>query len=274
MPNGSRNVAVPRRRCGLPANRLDSIFSRRNESRRSQQGDALRRLHIAQEQRTALLGYANDTVPEEATAGDVLSRVEIRAPFAGTIEEKHFAPSDRVKPADVIFVLADTKSLWVAADIREQDWLALGLEPGQELSVDTPALPGCTLKARFKRTGRRVSPETNSVSLVAEIANPNGLLRPGLFVRVSIPIGPPKDVLCTPAAAVVQHEGAKFVFVQTGPKTFRRADVTTGLDHRRGRRNRERSQDRRTDRRARGHGAQGGNARSDAGEGGLTCFRA
>jgi cobalt-zinc-cadmium efflux system membrane fusion protein len=55
-------------------------------------------------------------------------------------------------------------------------------------------------------------------------------LRPGLFVRVSIPIGPPKDVLCTPAAAVVQHDGAKFVFVQTGPKTFRRADVTTGLE--------------------------------------------
>jgi membrane fusion protein, heavy metal efflux system len=195
-----------------------------------EEGDALRRLHIAQEQRTALLGYANDTVPEEATAGDVLSRVEIRAPFAGTIEEKHFAPSDRVKPADAIFVLADTKSLWVAADIREQDWLALGLEPGQELSVDAPALPGCTLKARLKRTGRRVSPDTNSVSLVAEIANPNGLLRPGLFVRVSIPIGPPKDVLCTPTAAVVQHEGAKFVFVQTGPKTFRRADVTTGLE--------------------------------------------
>ncbi len=192
-------------------------------------GDALRRLHIAQEQRTALLGYANDVVSEEATAGDVLSRVEMRAPIAGTIEEKHFAPSDRVKPADVIFVVADAKSLWVAADIREQDWLALSLEPGQELSVDTPALPGCTLKARFKRTGRRVSPETNSVSLVAEIANPTGLLRPGLFVRVSIPIGPAKDVLCTPAAAVVQHEGAKFVFVQTGPKTFRRADVTTGL---------------------------------------------
>ncbi|HEX4072336.1 MAG TPA: efflux RND transporter periplasmic adaptor subunit, partial [Planctomycetaceae bacterium] len=192
-------------------------------------GDALRRLHIAQEQRTALLGYANDAVPEEATAGDVLSRVEMRAPIAGTIEEKHFAPSDRVKPADVIFVLADAKSLWVVADIREQDWLALGLDPGQELAVDTPALPGCTLKAHFKRTGRRVSPETNSVSLVAEIANPTGLLRPGLFVRVSIPIGRAKDVLCTPAAAVVQHEGAKFVFVQTDPKTFRRVDVTTGL---------------------------------------------
>jgi membrane fusion protein, heavy metal efflux system len=193
-------------------------------------GDALRRLRIVEEQRTALLGYAFDSVPEDASGGDVLSRVEIRAPFAGTIEEKHFAQSDRVRPADAIFVLADTRSLWVAADIREQDWLALALEPGQELSVDTPAIPGCTLKARLKRTGRRVSPQTNSVSLVADIDNPNGLLRPGLFVHVSIPMGAAKDAVCTPAAAVVQHEGAKFVFVQTGPKTYRRTDVSTGLE--------------------------------------------
>ncbi len=160
----------------------------------------------------------------------MLSRVEIRAPFDGTIEEKQFARSDRVRPSDIIFVLADTRSLWVEADLREQDWPAMALEPGQELSVDTPAMLGCKLKARVKRTGRRVSPQSNSVSLVAEIGDENGLLRPGLFVRVSIPIGTPRDVLSIPAPAVMQHEGANFVFVQVGPKTFRRADVTTGLE--------------------------------------------
>ena len=72
---------------------------------------------------------------KNATSGDVLSRVEIRAPIAGTIEEKHFAQSDRVRPSDAIFVLADTKSLWVVADIREQDWAGgLRIEPGQEIS--------------------------------------------------------------------------------------------------------------------------------------------
>jgi len=193
-------------------------------------GDALRKLHIAEAQRDAMLGYSPDNVSMEATSGEVLSRVEVRAPFAGTIEEKNFAQSDRVRPSDTVFVLADTTSLWVAADLREQDWQALSLEPGQELAVDTPALPDCKLKAYLKRTGRSVSPQTNSVLLVAEIANPNGLLRPGLFVHVSIPLGAAKDVLSAPAAAVVQHEGVKFVFVRTGPKTFRRADVKTGKE--------------------------------------------
>ena len=36
-------------------------------------------------------------------------------------------------------------------------------------------------------------------------------------------------MLAVPADAIVSHEGTKFVFVRTGPATFRRADVTTGL---------------------------------------------
>jgi membrane fusion protein, heavy metal efflux system len=190
-------------------------------------GDALRRLNIAREQLTTLLGYSPDTVSEEATGGDVLSRVEIRAPFAGTIEERNFAQSERVKTSDTIFVLADTHVLWVATDVREQDWRALSLSPGQVVNVEVPALAGRKLSARIRYVGRQVAAETNSVPLVAEISNADGLLRPGLFVRVALPFGTPKPVLSVPADAIVSHEGAKFVFVRTGPATFRRADVTT-----------------------------------------------
>lgn len=193
------------------------------------EGDALRRLNISIEQLKTLLGYWPDPVSEEATSGDVLSRVEIRAPFAGTIEEKRVAQSARVQKLDTLFVLADTKNLWVAADIREQDWRALGISVGQDLTVETPALPGRQLTARVSYVGRQVVPETNSVPLIAEIANADGLLRPGLFVRVVIPVGSSKNLLCIPAAAVVSHENVKFVFVQEGPKTFRRVDVVTGM---------------------------------------------
>ena len=159
-------------------------------------------------------------------------------PFAGTIEEKRVAQSARVQKLDTLFVLADTKTLWVAADIREQDWRALGISIGQDLTVETPALPGRQLTARVSYVGRQVVPETNSVPLIAEVANADGLLRPGLFVRVVIPVGSSKNLLCVPAAAVVSHENVKFVFVQEGPKAFRRdrrrdrhADRSMGRNH-------------------------------------------
>ncbi len=193
-----------------------------------EEGDALRRLHIAQQRVTNLLHYAPDNVPERATEGDILSRVEIRAPFPGTIEEKRFAPSERVRSSDTILVLADTTKLWVAADIREQDWRVLTISLGQNVSVAAPALGGHFLNACVRHIGRQVDPKTNSVPLVAEIRNVEGLLRPGLFVHVSIPVGAPRMALCVPAAAVVQHEGSKFVFVRESEATFRRTDVTIG----------------------------------------------
>jgi membrane fusion protein, heavy metal efflux system len=192
-------------------------------------GDTLRRLNIAREQLTTLLGYSPDTVPMEATEGDVLSRVEIRAPFAGTIEERNFASAERIKTSDTIFVLADTRVLWVAADVREQDWRALSLATGQEVSVEVPAIPGRKFDARIRYVGRQVAAETNSVPLVAEIANAEGLLRPGLYVRVALPFGAPKKALSVPADAIVSHEGTKFVFVRKDPTTFKRYDVNTGL---------------------------------------------
>jgi cobalt-zinc-cadmium efflux system membrane fusion protein len=97
------------------------------------------------------------------------------------------------------------------------------------VTVEVPALAGRKIEARIRYVGRQVAAETNSVPLVAEIANAEGLLRPGLFVRVSLPFGAPKKVLSVPADAVVSHEGAKFVFVREEPATFRRVDVTTGL---------------------------------------------
>lgn len=193
-----------------------------------EEGRALRAWNIAKEHLSALLTY-EDPVSESVTSGDVLSHVEIRAPFAGTIEERHFARAERVRTSDTLLVLADTSSLWISAEIRDRDWPAVSLRQGQEVAVEAPALPRRRLKARVRYIGRQVVSETNSVPLMADISNADGLLRPGLFVWVSLPVGAERTVLCVPASAIVQHDDVKFVFVREGKNAFRRADVTLGM---------------------------------------------
>ena len=53
-------------------------------------------------------------------------------------------------------------------------------------------------------------------------------MRPGLFVRVSVPVGVRTDVLTVPTQAVLQHDGKSFVFVAQNENQFRRVDVQTG----------------------------------------------
>ncbi len=190
--------------------------------------DAGRRLKISQQYLQTLLGYAT---PQDEGGEDAqtLSYVEVRAPFAGTIEEKYFATSERIEPGDALFVLADTSRLWVVADIRERDWGAMNLQPGQELQVGTASMADCALTAEVYFLGREVSAATNAVPLIATLNNRDGTLRPGQFVRVTVPMDVPHDVLAVPGPSIVEHDGQPFVFVQQSPDCFRRVDIVPGI---------------------------------------------
>ncbi len=199
------------------------------------EADARRRLDISRQHVTTLLGYKEHPLAKDTDADrdreTRLSLVDCQAPFDGTIERKQFAASERVKGGEMLFVLADTRRLWIAADLREQDWDALRLTPGQEVLVESPAFGHRTLTARVQFVGREVSTESNAVPLIAEIDNSDGLLRPGMFVRVTISLDQPASVLAVPSAAVVEHERHKFVFVNgSRDGEFVRKNIQTGRD--------------------------------------------
>lgn len=208
--------------------RDQATFDSRQEQQQSQNevADARRRLQIARHQLETLLGYPEQHVSADDSAS--LTKLIVRAPFAGTIESRSFANMERVSRDDSLFVLADTSSLFVAADIRENDWAAVSLRPGQTITVVAPAIPGERLTARVHYVGREVDVSNNSVPLIAIIDNRDNRLWPGMFVRVSLPIGQPHEAVVVRPQAVVQHENEQFVFVATGERRFRRVDVKTG----------------------------------------------
>jgi cobalt-zinc-cadmium efflux system membrane fusion protein len=192
--------------------------------------DAERRLRVSREHLAALLGrHAPTDLP--ADADDVaLSEFTLVAPFSGTVEAVHLAPSERIASGQPALTFADASSLWVAADVREPEWAALATQPGEEIEVVVPAEPAAAPRtARVHYVGRQVSAETNAVPLVAILDNSDGGMRPGQYVRVRLPLGEPQTQLATPDAAIVVHERASFVYVQTAPGRFRKQPVTPGV---------------------------------------------
>jgi cobalt-zinc-cadmium efflux system membrane fusion protein len=97
------------------------------------------------------------------------------------------------------------------------------------LEVFAPALPDRRLTAALHYVGREVSAKTNAVPLMAVLPNPDGLLRPGQFVQVRLPVGEPQRALAVPEAAVVVHEGKPFVFRREAEGSFRRVDIQRGV---------------------------------------------
>lgn len=210
-----------------------SLFDARQQCRTAQNeaADAERRLQIARQHLRTLLGYVGEMPAQNADldpSGN-LSLVEVRAPFAGTIERQMFSATERVQQGDSLFVLADTSRLWIAADLREREWSASRLSSGDELTVSFPALPGEQFPATVYFVGREVDAATNALPLMAVIDNADGRLRPGLFAQITVPVGESRPVLAIPDGAICEHQGMRFVFVRERETAFRRVDIETGL---------------------------------------------
>jgi len=187
-----------------------------------------RQLNLAWQSVDNLLGYKEDRQKANLSNEDALSRLEVRAPMSGSVESRGFAGNERVMRGSSLVVLANTDSLYVAASIRENDWSAVSLQPGTKLSVTVPALNDREFEASIRYVGREVQSDTNSIPLVATIPNGEGLLRPGMFVRVTIPIGPLRQAISVKPESVIQHDNQQFVFVDLTGGSFKRVDVSTG----------------------------------------------
>ena len=190
--------------------------------------DAEHRLAVAKQRLGLLVGQSQDMLPDSVNDAS-LSMWPVKAPFTGTVEEVLLAPKERIQTSQGLFQLADTSRLWVQADIRERDWPALSVKASQTVSVQTPALPRQTLEATVSFIGRAVAAETRAVPLIADIDNKDGQLRPGMFVRVLIPDGEPRECLTVPQSAIVTNDGRTFVFVETGTREYHPRDVKTGI---------------------------------------------
>jgi cobalt-zinc-cadmium efflux system membrane fusion protein len=166
----------------------------------------------------------------DEASGSGLSELVVRAPFDGVIQERLTVPAEHVSAGQRLFVLANTDTLWVSAEVPERDWHSLGNGGRQELAVHAPSLPDSETLAHVKFIEGKVSAETRTQTIVGELDNRNRKFRPGMFVWVSVPMSKARRVLAVPASAIVEHEQARFVFVADAPDTFRRVDVVVGLE--------------------------------------------
>jgi cobalt-zinc-cadmium efflux system membrane fusion protein len=150
-----------------------------------------------------------------------LGRVEIRAPRDGTLLDKAVAPGQMVDTTAVLFRLADLSTLSVQAHAPDAVVKALrALKPGQrrwkvQLVSDPPA---AAVEAPIDRIAPVVNPETQTTLVVGHVANPNGRLRPGQVVQLTVTLPRPVSEVAVPASALVEEGGATYVFVQPDPR--------------------------------------------------------
>jgi cobalt-zinc-cadmium efflux system membrane fusion protein len=198
-----------------------AIPQRRLAESRAAQETAAARLKIAQEQLHHL--ELSRTGQGTGAPGD---RVLLRAPIAGVVAESSATPGATVEEGHLLYRIVALDRVHVVGAVPEQHLARL--ENSTSAEIEVPGLSSPLKATRLISVGRVVDPQTRSVPITFELANPPGSVAIGQGVTLRLVAAPKAAEVSVPRDAVVDDGGQTIVFVQTGGESFERRPVKVG----------------------------------------------
>ena len=153
----------------------------------------------------------------------------IRAPFSGVLGLTTVTPGTLVGPGTVITTLDDISTIRIDFPLPER-YLSR-VQSGTPISATADAFPGSQFTGRIARVDTRIDEVTRSATARAELPNPEGRIRPGMSMRVTVRQGQRQSLAVPESAIQYEGEGA-FVYrimpAEAG-QIAQRIEVETGV---------------------------------------------
>ena len=114
------------------------------------------------------------------------------------------------------------------------------LAPESLVKIDADALPGQSFDGKMTALNPRIDPDRRSLAVRAQVPNPSGALKPGMFVRVGIVVQQRENAVLIPEQAIVPNGDRVTVFrvvdgkalmtpIKLGLRSFGKVEVVDGL---------------------------------------------
>jgi Cu(I)/Ag(I) efflux system membrane fusion protein len=178
-----------------------------------------------------LWGLKVEQIAEIEARGTVAETVVIRAPAGGVVVEKNAFEGQYVTTGTRIYTIADLSHVWVKLDAYESDlpWV----RPGQHVRFSAEAYPGETFEGKIAFIDPVLDSGTRTAKVRVNLDNPDGQLKPEMFVRGIIEArmetasdGEPPLVI--PASAPLITGKRAVVYLETEPGLYAGREVTLG----------------------------------------------
>lgn len=183
------------------------------------------------EQKLHILGLSQDDVRALSGNGSEAGHVyPVRAPVGGRVTERTAVPGRVVAPDDELFTVAELDSLWLFLQIFEKDLPSIA--EGASVMLTCESHPDDHFRGNVDFVGEVLDPHSRTVRARAVIDNPDGDLKPGMFVYATIETrrgdraASPR--LAVPVQAVADLDGSDVVFVQAEERSFEIRPVVVG----------------------------------------------
>ncbi|MDP2223202.1 efflux RND transporter periplasmic adaptor subunit [Nitrosomonas sp.] len=161
-------------------------------------------------------------------SGEVRQYLTVRSQAGGVVLEKKAVMGQRFMPGEILYQIADLSTVWMLADVFEQD---LGMiHPGQLVTIRVDAYPDKVFNGEVAFIYPAVTPETRTAIVRIVLPNPDGVLKPDMYARVEFSSFHSKDkVLTVPDSAVLDTGTRRVVLVDLGAGRFEPRTVKLGM---------------------------------------------
>jgi membrane fusion protein (multidrug efflux system) len=150
----------------------------------------------------------------EARVGEIratIDRKTIRAPFTGILGIRQVNLGQYLSAGDAVVPLQSLHPIYVNFDVPQQE---LGqVKVGGEVRIGTEGLAGARFTGKVTAVDSVVDQATRNLQVQATLANPEGQLRPGMFVQAQLILGSTSSVVALPASAISYAPYGDSVFV-------------------------------------------------------------
>lgn len=166
--------------------------------------------------------YDQATAQQKTTEANVaeiratIERKTIRAPFSGILGIRKINLGQYLSAGSPVVPLQSLNPIYVDFGVPQQS--ARQVRVGGNLHVTSEDIAGHVFKGKVTALDSVVDETTRNIQVQATLANPEGKLRPGMFVQVDVGLGPSRSVIALPASAINYAPYGNSVFVITDLK--------------------------------------------------------
>lgn len=187
--------------------------------------NSMKQLAAASLSRLKNWGIADEQIREFTSAKDKRS-LTFYAPISGIVMEKKAVQGMRFMPGEMLYQIADLSSVWVVAEVAEQDIGAV--KAGSVARVNIAAYPDKHFEGKVGFIYPTLNTATRTVQVRVELANPDGILKPAMFANVELAVPHGGKVLTVPTSAVIDSGTRQVVLVQLAQGRFEPREVKLG----------------------------------------------
>jgi multidrug efflux pump subunit AcrA (membrane-fusion protein) len=192
-----------------------------------QVGKDLERNLEAARRRLLLFGITPDQIEKLEQEGEVSRTMTITSPYSGLVTEKHAFEGMRVTPGMLAYRLADLSKVWVFVTLYE--YQLPFVQEGQAAVMTLAYIPGQRFEGKVAYVYPWLQEKTREVRVRLEFANPNLLLKPGMFTTVELKGLLSEDRTLAPREAIIDTGEREVAFVSRGAGKFEPREVRMGV---------------------------------------------